>query len=135
MTKWLLFALCGVISGILGGMGMGGGTILIPILTIFFGVGQHEAQAVNLAAFIPMAALALFIHAKKGRIEKKGLWILCLPAVVLSVAGSFLASVAPSGVLRKIFGGFLIALGVFQFFSPKIPGLGDPGREKEGKSS
>ena len=89
----------------------------------------------NLAAFIPMAALALFIHAKNGRVEKEGLWILCLPAVALSVAGSFLASAAPSGVLRKIFGGFLIALGVFQFLSPKIPGLGNSGKEKEEKSS
>lgn len=42
-------------AGLLGGMGMGGGTILIPALTIFLGVEQHAAQAANLIAFLPMA--------------------------------------------------------------------------------
>ena len=145
MGKWLLFALCGAISGILGGMGMGGGTLLIPMLTIFFGVGQHEAQAINLVSFIPMAALALFIHAKNGRVKKEGLWLLILPAVALSVGGSFLAAAAPAGILKKIFGGFLVALGVFQFFSSRFSGAdgersgkgtGKDGKEeKEGSSS
>lgn len=60
----------GFLSGIIGGMGIGGGTILIPIMTIFLGFDQKTAQAVNLIYFIPTALTALTIHIKNKQIEK-----------------------------------------------------------------
>ena len=59
MVIWLIIS--GVLGGLLGGMGMGGGTLLIPLLTIFCGLNQHLAQAINLIAFIPMAVVAVMI--------------------------------------------------------------------------
>lgn len=53
----MAFYIClvsGFVSGLLGGMGMGGGTLLIPVLTIFFSVPQKIAQSTNLLAFLPM---------------------------------------------------------------------------------
>ena len=50
----------------LGGMGMGGGTVLIPALTVILGVEQHVAQATNLIAFLPMALFTLKIHKENG---------------------------------------------------------------------
>ena len=47
---FLLLALCGFAGGLLGGMGMGGGTALIPLLTLA-GVPQAAAQGVNLLSF------------------------------------------------------------------------------------
>ena len=44
--------LIGIISGIVSGTGMGGGTILIFLLTFFMGIEQHIAQATNLIFFI-----------------------------------------------------------------------------------
>ena len=58
------YFIAGIASGVLGGMGMGGGTVLIPILTLLLGVGQHESQAINLVTFLPMAAVSLLIHFK-----------------------------------------------------------------------
>ena len=63
----------GFLSGIIGGMGIGGGTILIPIMTIFLGFDQKTAQAVNLIYFIPTAITALTIHIKNKQIEKNNL--------------------------------------------------------------
>ncbi len=114
MSFWLLF-LCGIAGGILGGMGMGGGTALIPLLTIVCGVDQAAAQAVNLLAFAPMAAVALGVHARNGLLEKNGLLSLILPAVALSVLGALLAAQLPSVVLSKAFGVFLIVLSFFWF--------------------
>ena len=45
--SFILYLLAGFFSGMLGGMGMGGGTVLIPALTILFRVEQHIAQATN----------------------------------------------------------------------------------------
>ena len=45
----------GLIGGLVGGMGMGGGTLLIPILTLLAGFKQLEAQGINLISFIPIS--------------------------------------------------------------------------------
>ena len=97
-------------AGLLGGMGMGGGTILIPALTIFLGVEQHAAQAANLIAFLPMSLLSLRIHSQNGLLKTEGVWKIVLPAVVLSAAGAVLAAFTPSHLLGRLFGYFLIAL-------------------------
>ena len=110
---FLLLVLCGLAGGVLGGMGMGGGTALIPLLTLF-GVDQAAAQGVNLLAFLPMAALALAVHAKAGLVRGEGLTPLVLPALAFSALGSLLAAHLPSDVLEKGFGVFLIVLALFR---------------------
>ncbi len=118
--SFLLFALAGFFSGMLGGMGMGGGTVLIPALTIFMGVEQHAAQAVNLIAFLPMALFTLKVHKENGLLKTKGLLWIVLPAIVVSVGAGFLASLLPSEVLKKLFGAFLVALAVKLLLETKI---------------
>ena len=120
MIKIILLALSGIAAGILGGMGMGGGTILIPLLTIFFDVEQQQAQAINLVAFIPMAIVSLIIHIKNKRVRKDGILWIIIPAAALSLAGSFAAQATDGEILKRIFGGFLLALSAVQFFSEEI---------------
>lgn len=98
-------------AGLLGGMGMGGGTVFIPMLTEAFGVEQHLAQWVNLVAFVPMAAASLAIHAKNGLVDKKGLWLI-VPSAASSVGFSFLAVKTSSKLLGLIFACFLILMGL-----------------------
>ena len=117
MLKIILLVVAGVASGVLGGMGMGGGTVLIPVLTIFFGVKQKVAQAVNLVAFAPMAIVSLIVHIKNKRVEKEGLLWIIIPACLVSLGGSFAAAKIDGKILSRIFGGFLLALSIFQFFS------------------
>lgn len=115
--EFLWYAVAGVLGGVLGGMGMGGGTVLIPLLSIFYAVEQHTAQAVNFIAFIPMAVVAIIIHIKNGLLDFKGIIYLIIPAVVLSAGGSFIASLIEGDLLKRLFGGFLIALSVFQIIT------------------
>lgn len=110
------YILVGFLGGVLGGMGMGGGTVLIPLLTVFCGVDQKAAQAINLVSFVPMAIVAVTVHLKRGRIKKKGLLSLILPAAFFSAVGSAVAGVADSLVLRRAFGVFLLFLAVFSLF-------------------
>ena len=110
--SFILFLIAGFFSGFLGGMGMGGGTILIPALTVILGVEQHVAQATNLIAFLPMAAFTLNVHKKNGLLKTQGLASIVVPALITSVATGFVAALLPSGVLKKLFGAFLVALSV-----------------------
>ena len=111
--SFLVFLICGVCGGVLGGMGMGGGTALIPLLTIFCGVEQGMAQGVNLISFLPMSALALTVHAKNGLLKKEGIAWLIAPALLFSALFSVLAVWLPSRALRRGFGAFLVILSFF----------------------
>lgn len=120
MVEIIKFIAVGVVGGILGGMGMGGGTLLIPLLTMFLSVAQKSAQAINLLSFIPMAVVALIMHFKNKLIKKDGVLYVIIPACLFAILGSVLCLFTEGSILKKIFGGFLIALSFVQFFSEAI---------------
>jgi len=117
MIFWEILA--GVIGGIVAGMGMGGGTLTIPILTIFLKYEQLRAQGINLIAFLPMAVVAIIIHIKNKLVDFKSTWGLALVGSVFSLGGALLANHIANSVLKKLFAIFLIGLGVWQFIELK----------------
>ena len=114
MTAQHVIIIVSAVGGIIGGMGMGGGTLLIPLLTLCAGLEQHLAQAINLMAFIPMSIIALVIHKKNGYVCFKQALPITATALVGAVCGSFAARYARGYALRASFGAFLIALGIVQ---------------------
>ncbi len=114
--SYVLYVLIGFLSGIISGMGIGGGTILIPALTIFFDVKQQTAQNINLIYFIPTACIALFTHKKNGNIETKIIGKLVLFGLLAAVAGSLIAVNMDPSFLKKLFGGFLLIMGLIEIF-------------------
>lgn len=115
----MIEALIGFAAGIIGGMGIGGGTILIPGLVFFLHIEQQIAQSINLLSFIPAAALAVFIHNKNNNIDKSILVPLIVSGVVGAVIGSFIAIKLNSMILKKLFAGFLFFMGIYEIFSKK----------------
>ena len=100
----------GIVSGIVTGLGMGGGSILILVLVTFMGVEQHVAQATNLIFFIPTAVIAIFIHIKNQNVEKKIAKKLFLPSVIGSGVGAYLTTLVKGENMKKYFGFFLLAV-------------------------
>ena len=64
----MFLVIVGFLSGIIGGMGMGGGTILIPSLVLFTNISPKLAQSINLISSIPMTIFALIIHIKNKNV-------------------------------------------------------------------
>ncbi|MCL2856089.1 MAG: sulfite exporter TauE/SafE family protein [Defluviitaleaceae bacterium] len=118
--EWLWLVLLGICAGALGGMGIGGGAVLIPLLTGVFGLSQHGAQGVNLLYFIPTGVFAVFVHAKGGRIEGKLLPWMIVGGIFGALAGSLIALTLDANVLKYIFAGFLLIMGVSEFFKKPI---------------
>jgi len=131
--KWFLYIAIGLVSGIISGMGIGGGAILIPAITFISDMQQQQAQNVNLIYFIPTAIIALTSHFKNGNIEKGVLKKLILYGIIGAVAGSFIAINMKPDLLRKLFGGFLAVMGIYEFFKKgsKSTGKGDGTDERQ----
>lgn len=106
--------MCGVLSGVISGMGIGGGTILIPALTIFLNLSQHDAQGINLLYFIPTAITALIVHIKNKNIKYKTALLLASFGGLGAALGAILANNTESNLLRKLFAFFLLAMGIYE---------------------
>lgn len=111
--RFYLYLLLGFLGGIPAGMGMGGGTVTIPLLLLFGGVPQKIAQSANLFAFLPTGACALNVHIKNELLQKDNAVKNAIPALVAAAAGSLLALALPAEFLRKTFGLFLVILALF----------------------
>ncbi|MCL2576394.1 MAG: sulfite exporter TauE/SafE family protein [Defluviitaleaceae bacterium] len=111
----MLMILLGALAGVLSGMGIGGGVILIPALTMLFSQTQHGAQNINLLYFIPTAIFALIIHAKNRQIETKILPVTIIGGIIGAIGGSLIALNLQGDTLRKIFAGFLLIMGIVEF--------------------
>lgn len=108
-----LLIMFGFAAGVVGGMGMGGGTLLVPLLS-FLDMAQKSVQAINLLSFLPMCCIALAFHGKGGLVKTKNLLWLILPAAITSACGALVTDKTPSEWLKIAFGAFLIAVGVWQ---------------------
>ena len=121
----VLAAAVGAVTGVLSGMGIGGGTLLVIYMVNFAHVEQISAQGINLLYFLPVAASSLISHIRNRLIRLRVFVICSVSGVVAAVGGSLLANVLETGVLRKLFGVLLIAAGLAQIFRKK------EGKEKE----
>lgn len=119
--RFYLYLLLGFLGGLPAGMGMGGGTVTIPLLTLIGNVPQKIAQSANLFSFVPMSLAALAVHSENGLLEKRGMLPVVLGALLSSIGGALLAAKLPSEILKKAFGLFLAVLAFFTFRSAFQP--------------
>lgn len=109
--------LIGLISGIVSGTGMGGGTVLILLLSIIMGVEQHIAQATNLVFFVPTSIAAIITNWKYKLVDKKvALWV-SIFGVIGAITGAIVSSKTDVEQLKKYFGIFLAMIAIFEIYS------------------
>ena len=107
----------GLISGTVSGTGMGGGTILILVLSIFLVVEQHVAQATNLVFFVPTSISAIIVSIKSKLIEWKIGIPLAISGVVGAIIGANISSKMNVKVLKRCFGIFLAIIAIYEIYS------------------
>lgn len=107
----------GLISGMVSAIGMGGGTILILILSTFMGINQHTAQATNLVFFIPTSITAIITTIKDKLIN----WKIGVPVAVSGIIGAIIGAKISIKMnvdnLKKYFGIFLILITICEIYS------------------
>jgi uncharacterized membrane protein YfcA len=101
--------LCGFLVGVLSGLiGIGGGTVLVPIMVIGFGFGQHLAQGTSLAAILPTSVVGALTHFREGNLDWRPALLMGGAGAVLAVVFGLLAQAIHPGLLARLFGLFLL---------------------------
>lgn len=107
----------GLVSGIISGTGMGGGTILIFLLTYIVGIEQHIAQATNLIFFIPTSIVAIIVNIKNKNINLKIATLISIFGVLGAIIGANISIHTDVNILRKCFGVFLMIISIHEIYT------------------
>lgn len=112
----MLEIIFGIISGIVTGLGMGGGTVLILLLSLFTGLEQHVAQATNLVFFIPTSIAAIIINLKQKNIDFR----LAINVVIFGIIGAIIGTIISNNIssenLRKYFAIFILFIAFHEVY-------------------
>ena len=109
--------LIGAFSGIFSGIGMGGGTVLIFLLSTFEGIEQHIAQATNLIYFVPTAISAIIVNYREKNIDTKLAIIISIFGIIGATIGAIISVNTDVQKLRKIYGIFLAVIAVHEIYT------------------
>lgn len=110
----IFLILIGIIAGFLSGfLGIGGAVIIVPALVYIFGMSQHHAQGTSIAVLLaPIGFLAFLNYYKAGYVNFKYAVVIVAAFVISAYFGSKIAVNVPENVLRKIFGAFIVLVGL-----------------------
>lgn len=109
--------LIGAFSGVFSGIGMGGGTVLIFLLTMFTSLEQHIAQATNLIYFVPTAISAIIINYKSQNINIKLAFNISIFGIIGAIIGALISINLNVQKLRKIYGFFLLIIAIHEIYT------------------
>ncbi len=119
MINIILYIILGLAAGVFGGIfGIGGGLILVPAMTFFFGMTQHQAQGTSLAILVPpIGILAAWRYYQNGHVDLTMAGFICLGFLFGGLFGANLAQTVSDPALKKLFGIFLLLVSINMIFS------------------
>ena len=120
VSTFIILIIIGLLAGILSGLvGVGGGILMIPLLIIFLGLTQHQAQGTALFAMLPpIGILAAINYYKEGFVKWEYAIVIAFTFVIGGYLGSKLSLSLPPQIVRRIFG-VIMLLGAIKLISSK----------------
>jgi uncharacterized membrane protein YfcA len=116
--------LIGLVSGIFGGLvGLGGGVIMIPLMTRLLGLSQASAHGTSLAIVVFAGLSGACAYAMEGTIDFPAALILAVTASVTARVGARYCSSLPEWRLKRYFGCVLLAASALLVAKPHLGAL------------
>lgn len=116
----ITFTIITIISGILAGMGVGGGSIFILLSTIFNILELKEAKMYNLIMFIVAGIFATIFNIKNKNIDMKNLKKIMPLTLIGSIVGIFIIKHTDENLVKNLFYVFMMVIGVYEIISSLI---------------
>jgi uncharacterized protein len=111
--RLLKLAAIGTAAGMFSGLfGVGGGTIIVPLLILWLGYAEREATGTSLAAIVIIASYAAFGQALYGNVDVGQAALVGVPALAGVVAGAALQQRIPERAVALLFAALLVAIAI-----------------------
>ena len=120
VSTFIILIIIGLLAGVLSGLvGVGGGILMIPLLIIFLGLTQHQAQGTALFTMLPpIGILAAINYYKQGFVKWEYAAVIAFTFVIGGYFGSKLSLSLPPQTVRRVFG-VIMLLGAIKLISSK----------------
>jgi uncharacterized protein len=103
----------GTAAGLFSGLfGVGGGSVIVPLLVLLLGYGERMATATSLAAIVFVAAFAASAQGLYGNVDVRDAALVGIPAIAGVLAGTWLQQRLPTRTIGLMFAGLLVASAV-----------------------
>jgi uncharacterized membrane protein YfcA len=112
-ARTLKLVTTGTAAGVFSGLfGVGGGTVIVPLLVLWFGVSEREATGTSLAAICLIASFAVAVQGIYGTVRVSEGILVGVPAVGGVLAGTWLQQRLQMRTISLLFAGLLVATAV-----------------------
>ncbi len=112
-SRTLKLAVIGTAAGAFSGLlGVGGGSVIVPLLIIWLGYGEREATGTSMMAIVIIAALAVTLQAAYGNVNPGNAAIVGVPAIAGAVVGTSLQQRVPERAISLLFAVLLAVIAV-----------------------
>ena len=112
-SRTLKLAVIGTAAGVFSGLlGVGGGSVIVPLLIIWLGYGEREATGTSMMAIVLIAALAATLQALYGNVDPANAALVGIPAIGGAIAGTTLQQRVPERAISLLFAVLLVVIAV-----------------------
>jgi uncharacterized membrane protein YfcA len=113
MPRTLKLAVIGTAAGAFSGLlGVGGGSVMVPLLIVWLGYGEREATGTSLMAIVVIAALAVTLQGIYGNVDPPNAALVGIPAIAGAIAGTALQQRVPERTISLLFAVLLIVIAI-----------------------
>jgi hypothetical protein len=111
MPRTLKLAVIGTAAGAFSGLlGVGGGSVMVPLLIVWLGYGEREATGTSMMAIVVIAAFAVSLQAAYGNVDAPNAAIVGVPAIAGAIAGTALQQRVPERMISLLFAVLLVVV-------------------------
>jgi uncharacterized membrane protein YfcA len=112
-SRTLKLAAIGTVGGIFSGLlGVGGGSVIVPLLIIWLGYGAREATGTSMMAIVVIAAVAVTLQAFYGNVDPPNAALVGVPAIAGVFAGTALQQRTPERLIAVLFAVLLVVIAI-----------------------
>jgi uncharacterized protein len=112
-SRTLKLAAIGTAAGVFSGLlGVGGGSVMVPLLIIWLGYGEREATGTSMMAIVVIAALAVTLQAFYGNVDPPNAALVGIPAIGGAIAGTAVQQRVPERAISLMFAVLLVVIAV-----------------------
>ena len=112
-----MLLLISIISGVLAGMGIGGGALFVILSTMFLGFDQKYAQTINLVMFMAVGISATISNIKDKKIDFEIVKKVIVFLIIGVLIGTWSVTKINSNDLKTYFSYFLVFVGIYEIIT------------------